>query len=96
MKVEFIKPCPFCGCKANVYTPIKFWENDEFVPAHYELSCDGCRASMSKDTLADAITAWNMREREEDSETVEYKEGYALGFEEGRYYEMTKDEEDEE
>jgi Lar family restriction alleviation protein len=50
---EPLKPCPFCGHKAELYdaTPHLNW-------AH----CLGCGAETDEyDTMAEAVAAWNRR-----------------------------------
>ena len=46
-------PCPFCG-----HAGIKFQRS---YVSEYEVCCDGCGASIERDTRAEADAAWNRR-----------------------------------
>lgn len=50
---EELKPCPFCGGEARVYTEGGTW------PFVY---CDVCSAEIQGNTKAEVIEAWNKRE----------------------------------
>lgn len=49
---EELKPCPFCGGKADICETSSTWS---FV------SCYECSAEIRGDTKAEAIEAWNRR-----------------------------------
>ena len=54
MKQVELKPCPFCGGKATMYT--------FSVVKDYHVSCDGCGAySDDYRTPKKAAAAWNRR-----------------------------------
>ena len=56
-----LKPCPFCGGGARLWTPTMRRE-DGMQPNAKEPACDQCGASMGFFVgTAEAITAWNTR-----------------------------------
>ena len=68
-----LKPCPFCGGKAKIYTHIKATEYKngvwtEYKPEVWRVMCDArvdCCALLNKfDTKQEAIEAWNRRANE--------------------------------
>lgn len=64
--MDELKPCPFCGCKANItetYIP-----NESFYkPATriYNLRCSKCRAEMHGERYRDLVKAWNRRKTDD-------------------------------
>ena len=57
-----LKPCPFCGSH-NVDV------RQEFSSSPWEAVCDDCGASLYRDTMQEAIKAWNRRHRN-DTQTL--------------------------
>ena len=60
MSAPELKPCPFCGGKANA----------GFFPGDYDISCDNCQFSISRhisdcggedEAKATAVLDWNTR-----------------------------------
>ena len=64
-----LKPCPFCGGEAFSYSIAPHThELAKFMPDHPGsgfVECRGCSASMSGDSEAEAIAAWNRRAQPE-------------------------------
>ena len=60
-----LKPCPFCGGQARIFTKRVHSENHHLqldVKCEYIVKCNRCRASMScYASKAWAINAWNRR-----------------------------------
>ena len=46
-----LKPCPFCGCEADDYCGF----------AYSEVYCINCNAQIQRDSIEEAIEAWNRR-----------------------------------
>lgn len=67
--MEELKPCPFCGGKANiraVMIPVKWIKNEPILRKKYCAECvnDKCYVapvSDEKDTEEEAARIWNMR-----------------------------------
>lgn len=57
LKDEGVKPCPFCGGKADPGHYKGSYKDDEY----YLVMCMECFARTVGDTLEDAIAAWNRR-----------------------------------
>ena len=53
---EGLKPCPFCGSH-NVDV------RQEFSSCQGEAVCDDCGVTLYRDTMQEAIKAWNRRHR---------------------------------
>lgn len=64
---EKLKPCPFCGGKANIIVvePHKHFLA-KFMP-DYEggafVECSGCTCALSAESREEAIEAWNRRQQ---------------------------------
>lgn len=63
-----LKPCPFCGGKANYYCEELDWADWGYISAtkYYNtyVECEECGAgTASFDTEQQAIDAWNRREK---------------------------------
>ena len=61
MKKPYLKPCPFCGGKASLFS---FKQPDDSIT--YEVDCenDGCECSACTamhDTPEEAAAVWNKR-----------------------------------
>ena len=58
---EKLKPCPFCGNKAEINGKILNWDLSS-IEAAYFVRCTKCRNHSDWfDTEQDAIEAWNRR-----------------------------------
>lgn len=53
-----LKPCPFCGSKADVFKHEFHW-----LPTSFGIICSGCMAQTFQfyDKQEDAIKVWNKR-----------------------------------
>ena len=54
-----LKKCPFCGEKARTFQNDPLHKNDELFYV-YGVLCE-CGASILKNSMEDAIEAWNRR-----------------------------------
>lgn len=74
-----LKPCPFCGKPATMYTiephkhmsiPLPDYGGGTFI------ECTGCTCAMSAETEAEAVKSWNRRveinTRRSSNEEVDY------------------------
>lgn len=58
--MEKLKPCPFCGGKADKFTLLKNGKKIRFV-----IQCEnGCGATYPVDSEEEAFKSWNMRANE--------------------------------
>ena len=55
-----LKPCPFCGYKADVmfYYPFDGYQGE---PSVCRIGCLNCRAQIERDTFIKAMIDWNRR-----------------------------------
>ena len=61
MEQKQLKPCPFCGGKADEFTLLK---ND--VRIRYVIQCENqCSSTYPVDSEEEAIKAWNKRVNEQ-------------------------------
>lgn len=60
MDVPKLKPCPFCGYKADTmfYKPFDGYQGE---PTVCRIWCLNCRAQIERDTFLKAMVGWNMR-----------------------------------
>jgi hypothetical protein len=56
---RFLKPCPFCGGKAQL-KPDEVGSGGQHVPPYYA-GCWHCRIMFTEEDADDAVTAWNTR-----------------------------------
>jgi len=67
-----LKPCPFCGGKADAHTWEDFEHDDEVLAGAYCLSCDARvtrevgNTESSAIVLENCILAWNCRTTQEN------------------------------
>lgn len=73
VEVIQLKPCPFCGGRADIVDNRKWHDDDECWMA----ACPFCGGNVCCDTEAEAITAWNTRSVLEDEVVLEALEGLA-------------------
>lgn len=55
---EELKPCPFCGGKAEIHSDGAFWK---FHVECANVKCGGTTGTVPTKTVASAIKAWNTR-----------------------------------
>ena len=58
-----LKPCPFCGGKAEVFSDVTFKAEtgEKIAEIKFFAWCTDCPALVSGDTENEAIDAWNRR-----------------------------------
>lgn len=57
-KIKFIKPCPYCGSKAELR---EHWGDCSKSPSWYEVECTNQDCGRCQDTAHEAVEAWNKR-----------------------------------
>ena len=59
---EELKPCPFCGGRAIVFHDgAHYADTGEDAGELWVVGCTKCDAMVGKDTVTEAIAAWNRR-----------------------------------
>lgn len=55
-----LKPCPFCGepTMHHIFTMVP---DDQEAQLYTQITCERCKASISKDSRSAAIAGWNRR-----------------------------------
>jgi Lar family restriction alleviation protein len=58
--MDKLKPCPFCGYKADTmfYKPFDGYQGE---PTICRIWCLNCKAQIERDTFIKAMVSWNMR-----------------------------------
>lgn len=56
-----LKPCPFCGNRANISISCKYAPTLRYAEPVYEIKCSKCRAKMIGKRRSEVIKSWNRR-----------------------------------
>ncbi len=56
-----LKPCPFCGCKAEAPYPAMSMIFPKREPQIWTIDCSGCVVGVYDTSESGVITTWNTR-----------------------------------
>ena len=65
-KLPDLKPCPFCGGEATLCSVVSMQHEICYVVKCDDLNCVMCAGGTLRQTISQAIEAWNRRAGEED------------------------------